>query len=226
MNFNVKEWSTKKLASIVLMVLALLMLNVNWIKFDSEVLDEIDDMKDRLESQIDDIEDRYDDLDEYLDEEGFSKKEIKAMKKAIKATNKMVDTLTNGKYSVWSVVSLRSSCNKAKDIMSNKDSFLYDRDAVEAIDSLRLVFGIYIAVFAFAGILMILAIVSHLKDKKGLGIYATILPVLLFLIFGILHLGMNSDGSIGGITLAPVLTPVFAIASCVAWAGARKQTEK
>ena len=52
------------------------------------------------------------------------------------------------------------------------------------------------------------------------------LVLLLLLVFGFLHIGMNVDEAVGGITLAPVLTVVFTIASCIAWAGARKQNEK
>ncbi len=165
-------------------------------------------------------------VEEYLDDLGFSKKEIKTAKKALEATEEMVDTLGEGKYSVWSAVSIISFCGDAKILFENEDSFWYDDEAIEVIGYLQLIFGIIVGVFALTGLLMILAIVSHIRDKKGLGISAVFFSVLLLLAFGFLHLAMNIDESVGGITLAPVLTTVFAIASCIAWAGARKQIAK
>ena len=226
MDITPKKWSTKKIVAIVLMALAFLMLNVSWIKIDSDALDAVDEMRDDLEEELEWIEDEYDDVEEYLDDLGFSKKEIKTAKKALEATEEMVDTLGEGKYSVWSAVSIISFCGDAKILFENEDSFWYDDEAIEVIGYLQLIFGIIVGVFALTGLLMILAIVSHIRDKKGLGISAVFFSVLLLLAFGFLHLAMNIDESVGGITLAPVLTTVFAIASCIAWAGARKQIAK
>lgn len=226
MDVTPKKWSTQKIVAIALMALAFLMLNVSWIKIDSDALEAVDEMRDDLEEELEWIEEEYDDFEEYLDDVGFSKKEIKTAKKALEATEDMVDTLGEGKYSVWSAVSIMSFCGKAKILFEEEDSFWYDEEALEVIGYLQLIFGIIIGVFALAGLLMILAIVSHIGDKRGLGIPAVIFSLLLLLAFGFLHLALNVDGSMGGITLAPVLTCVFAIASCVAWAGARKQITK
>ena len=226
MDVTPKKWSTKKIVAIVLMALAFIMLNVSWIKIDSDALDAIDEMRDDLEEELEWIEEEYDDFEEYLDDVGFSKKEIKTAKKALEATEDMVDTLGEGNYSVWSAVSIMSFCGKAKILFEEEDSFWYDEEALEVIGYLQLIFGIIIGVFAFVGLLMILAIVSHIKDKKGLGISAFIFSLLLLLVFGLLHIGMNADEAMGSITLAPVLTTVFSLASCIAWAGARKQIGK
>ena len=227
MDVTPKKWTTKKIASIALMAVAFLMLNLSWIKVDSDMLDEIDEMRDELEEDLEFMEEEYDDIDEYLDEMGFSKKEIKAAKKAFNATEEMVDALGEGKYSVWTAVTLFKFSNKADILFEDEDSFWYDSDMMEITGYLKIIFGIIIGVFALTGLLMILAIVSHIKDKRGLGIPAVFFSVVLLLVAAFLHIGMTEGtGGNGGITAAPVLTTVSAIASCIAWAGARKQIAK
>ena len=61
MDVTPKKWSTQKIVAIALMALAFLMLNVSWIKIDSDALEAVDEMRDDLEEELEWIEEEYDD---------------------------------------------------------------------------------------------------------------------------------------------------------------------
>lgn len=227
MDITPKKWPVSKVVAIALMVIAFIMLNTNWLKLDNELLESVDELKDEYEEEMEWIEEEYgDDIEEFLDEEGYSKKQIKSMKKVLKSTENMIDILGKGEYSIWSIVSMMSYCTDTKAIFADEDSDLYDDDFVESMNMVQMICGIVIVYFALTGLFMILTIISHIKDKKSLGIVATILSVILLIIFGLMGIGLMANEGSGSITLAPVLTAVCSIASCIAWGIARKQITK
>lgn len=227
MDITPKKWPISKIVAIALMAFAFIMLNANWLKLNNELLESVDELRDDYEEEMEWIEEEYgDDIEEFLEDEGYSKKEIKAMKKALKGTEDLIETMGKGKYSVWSVVSVMSYCNDTKGLIADEDSDLYDDELAETLKMITLVCGIIIGAFALTGLFMILTIVSHIKDKKSLGIIATILSVILLILFGFLGIGLMLNYEDSGITLAPILTAVCSIASCIAWGIARNQIAK
>ena len=224
MDITPKKWPVSKVVAIALMVFAFIMLNANWLKINNELLESVDDLREEYEEEMEWIEEEYsDDIDEFLEDEGYSQKEVKAMKKALNATEDLIETMGKGKYSVWSVVSIMSYCSDTKGLLADDDSDFYNDELAESLNMIMLVCGIIVGVFALTGLFMILTIISHIKDKKSLGIVATILSIILFVIFGLMGIGLMTSYEDCGITLAPILTAVCAIASCIAWGVARGQ---
>ncbi len=223
-----QSFAIKKFLSIVFMALAFLMLNLSWIQFDGEVMDEIDALVADYEESVERLEEIYDgDIKGALEDQGYSKSEIEEYTQVLDATEKMVDVLKEGKYSVWSAVSLLTVVSEMKPIML-EDSELFgraDEEATKDVEVLQVLLGIIIGVFAFVGLWMILAIIAHLLNKRSLGIAALIFSIIWAGLVGFIGLAMYaSEGEGNGITLAPILMVVFVIASCITWAMARKQT--
>ncbi len=219
-------FATKKMLSILFMALAFVMLNMSWMKFSGSTMEELDDIVAEFEDRMDEIEDLYDgDIEDALEEEGYSRQEIKEATKIIDATKKMIDVLGEGKYSVWSAVSMFSAVSDLKPLMAAETAWGgADEDAVEAAAMLQIVFGIIVGIFAFIGLLMILAIWAHIRNKRSLGIGAMVFSSILAFIAGffglIIRFGTEEAGN--GVTIAPLLMVVFVIASCITWAMARK----
>lgn len=232
MDVTPKKRSTKKIAAIALMALAFLMLNMSWIKLDSDGLDAVDEMRDNWERSVERIYKRmglnieYNDLEDALAEWGLPQNDIEAIVKPYECVGKMLDELEKGNYSVWTVVSLSSLMGDMKELYADDAPYLSDSDADDASSMLIIVFSVIIVVFALTGLLMIIAILLHVKDKRALGLPATILSILLSVIFAFLGVVMKTEFEYCRITAAPILTAVFALASCIAWAGARKQITK
>ncbi|MBR4084790.1 MAG: hypothetical protein IKK33_10975 [Lachnospiraceae bacterium] len=233
MDVTPKKLSTKKIAAIALMALAFLMLNMSWIKLDSDGLDAVDEMRDNWERSVERIYKRigfdieYDNLADALAEWGLPQNDIEAIVRPNECVDKMLDELEKGSYSVWTVVYLSSLMGHMKELYTDDVPHLSDSDADDSSSMLIIVFSIIIVVvFALTGLLMIIAILLHVKDKRALGLPATILSILLAVIFAFLGVVMKTEFEYCRITAAPILTAVFALASCIVWAGARKQIAK
>lgn len=227
MDNSVQSFKTKKIISILLMALAFVMLNLNWLKFSDDSLEFVEELEEDFEEDMEWLEEVYGgDIEEALEDEGYSKSEIKSMMAMVDGTEKMIDTLAAGKYSVWSAVSIMTSISDMKGSLTD-ESIVDMRSAEaagEAIKGLQMVFGIVIGVFAFVGLLMLLTIVAHLRNKFSMGAGAMIFSIILALIAGffglVIRFGIDEPGN--GITLAPILMPIFVIASCIFWVKARK----
>ncbi len=227
MENSTQNFATKKFISILLMALAFVMLNLNWIQFSDDSMEEIDELKNDFEDDMEWLEEVYGgDLEEALEEEGYSDSEIDEMMDMVDASETIVDTLTKGKYSVWSAVSIITAIGDMKPALTNED--LVDRseaeETEEAIKMLQTVFWVIIGVFAFVGLWMILAIIAHLRNKYTVGVGALVFSIILSVLVGFLGLvirfGIDEPGN--GITFAPIVMPILVIASCIVWASARK----
>lgn len=219
----------KKIAAIVLMALAFLMLNMSWIKLDSDGLDAVDEMRDNWESAVErtykrigfDME--HDDLEDALAEWGLPQNDIEAIVRPYECVEKMLDELEKGSYSVWTVVYLSSLMGDMKELYADDAPHLSDSEADDSSSMLIIVFSIIIVVFALTGLLMIIVILLYVKDKRALGLPATFLSILLAVLFAFLGVLMKTEFEYCRITAAPILTAVFSIASCIAWGVARGQ---
>lgn len=223
-----QSFSTKKFMSILFMVLALVTLNLNWFQFTDNNMEFADELKEDFEDDMRFLEDSLGgDIESALEQEGYSQKEIKSMMRVVDGTEKMVDTIGKGKYSVWSAVNILLALADMKPGLTD-ESFsddLYARDMEETIMALQVLFGIVVGIFAIVALFMILAVWAHVRNKNALGIGAMVITLIFVGIVG--FLGMVIRAGIGepgnGITLAPILTVVFTIISCIIWGSARKQ---
>ena len=227
MENSTQNFATKKFISILLMALAFVMLNLNWIKFSDNNLEFVEELQEDFEADMEWLEDIYGgDLEEALEEEGYSKSEIESMIKMVDGTEKIVDTLTTGKNSVWSAVSMMTAIADMKSALTNED--IVDRDeaeeTAESIKMLQIVFGVIIGVFAFVGFWMLLAIIAHLRNKYAMGAAALVFSIILSVVVGffglIIRFGIDEPGN--GVTFAPIVMPILVIASCIVWCSARK----
>lgn len=227
MENSTQNFATKKFISILLMALAFVMLNLNWIKFSDNNLEFVEELEEDFEADMEWLEEFFDgDLEEALEEEGYSDSEIDSMMAMVEGTEKIIDTMSEGKYSVWSAVSIITAIGDMKPALTNED--LVDRseaeETEEAIKILQTVFWVIIGVFAFVGLWMILAIIAHLRNKYTVGVGALVFSIILSVLVGFLGLvirfGIDEPGN--GITFAPIVMPILVIASCIVWASARK----
>lgn len=225
MEDTIQKFTKGKAVAIILMLLAFVMLNMSWLKVDGETLGEVEELAVDFEEEMEFIEEIYgEDLEGALEELGYSKSEVKNMTKAVRGTEKMVETLEKGRYSGWSAVSLFKAVGDMKPAMTEGIDGSTDPESAANFIIIQVVMGCIAVVFALNGLLMILAIIAHLKDKNSLGVGAAVLSSLSAVLLGffalVMRVGTEEAGN--GATLALILTPVFAIASCVAWKIARK----
>lgn len=225
MENTTQKFTTRKSIAIILMLLAFVMLNLSWLKVEGEPLKEVEELSADFEEEMEFIEDIYgDDLEEALENMGYSKKEIKSMTKAFRGTERMVSTLEKGRYSVWSAVNLLTATSDMKPAMIEGIDGSVDKDSAAAFTIIQVVMGILVFAFALTGLFMILAIIAHVKNKYSLGVSAVVSSIILAVVLGffalVMRVGTEEPGN--GATVALILTPVFAIASCIAWANARK----
>ncbi len=225
MEDTIQKFTTRKAIAIILMALAFVMLNFNWLKVDGETLEEVEEIAADFEEEKEFIEEIYgDDLEGALEDLGYSKKEVRNMTKAVRGTEKMVDTLEKGRYSGWSAIALFQAVTDMKPAMTEGIDGSTDPESAANFTLIQVVMGCIIAVFALNALLMILAIIAHMRDKNSLGVGAAVISSLSAVLLGffalIMRVGTEEPGN--GATIALVLTPVFAIASCIAWANARK----
>ena len=225
MENTTQKFTTRKNIAIILMALAFVMLNLSWLKVDGEALEEIEELAADFEEEMEFIEDIYgEDLEESLEDLGYSKKEVKAMTKAIKGTDKMINILEKGRYSGWSAVSMLIAASDMKPAMTEGIDGNVDPESATNFTIIQVVMGSIVVVFALTGLLMIIAIVSHMRNKNAMGLPAAILSSISAILLGffalVMRVGMEEPGN--GATFALILTPIFAIASCIAWANARK----
>lgn len=225
MENTIQKFTTRKAVAIILMLLAFVMLNMSWLKVDGEVLEDVEELAADFEEEMEFIEEIYgDDLEEALEEMGYSKKEVKNMTKAVRGTEKMVETLEKGRYSGWSAITLFKAVTDMKPAMTEGIDGSTDPESAANFMIIQVVMGCISVVFAVTCLLMLLAIVAHIKDKNSLGVGAAVLSSLSAVLVGffalIMRVGTEEPGN--GATLALILTPVLAIASCVAWKMARK----
>lgn len=225
MENTIQKFTTRKSIAIILMLAAFVMLNLNWLKLEGETLDDAQELGTDFEEEMEFLEDFYgDDLDEALEDEGYSKKEIRAITKAVRGTERMIETLEKGRYSVWSAVNLFTATSDMKPAFTEEIDGMEDREAAQALEIMQIVLGVLVGVFALTGLFMILAVVAHIKNKKSVGATAATFATILAVIFGFFALVMRvgTDEAGNGATLALILTPVLAIASCIVWKSARK----
>lgn len=225
MENTIQKFTTRKAIAIILMALAFVTLNFSWLKVDGETLEEVEELAADFEEEMEFIEDIYgEDLEEALEEQGYSKKEVRAMTRAVRGTEKMVDTLEKGRYSAWSAISLFQAASDMKPAMTEGIDGTTDSESAANFTIIQVVMGCIVAVFALTGLLMILAIISHIKHKDSLGVSAAVLSSLSAVLLGffalVMRVGTEEPGN--GATIALILTPVLAIASCIAWKCARK----
>ncbi len=225
MEDTIQKFTTRKAIAIILMALAFVMLNFNWLKVDGETLEEVEEIAADFEEEKEFIEEIYgDDLEGALEDLGYSKKEVRNMTKAVRGTEKMVDTLEKGRYSGWSAIALFQAVTDMKPAMSEGIDGSTDSESAANFTLIQVVMGCIVVVFVLNAMLMILAIVAHMRDKNSLGVGAAVISSLSAVLLGffalIMRVGTEEPGN--GATIALVLTPVFAIASCIAWANARK----
>lgn len=225
MEDTIQKFTTRKAIAIILMALAFVMLNFNWLKVDGETLEEVEEIAADFEEEKEFIEEIYgDDLEGALEDLGYSKKEVRNMTKAVRGTEKMVDTLEKGRYSGWSAIALFQAVTDMKPAMTEGIDGSTDPESAANFTLIQVVMGCIIAVFALNALLMILAIIAHMRDQNSLGVGAAVISSLSAVLLGffalIMRVGTEEPGN--GATIALVLTPVFAIASCIAWANARK----
>lgn len=225
MEDTIQKFTTRKAIAIILMALAFVMLNFNWLKVDGETLEEVEEIAADFEEEKEFIEEIYgDDLEGALEDLGYSKKEVRNMTKAVRGTEKMVDTLEKGRYSGWSAIALFQAVTDMKPAMTEGIDGSTDPESAANFTLIQVVMGCIVVVFVLNALLMILAIVAHMRDKNSLGVGAAVISSLSAVLLGffalIMRVGTEEPGN--GATIALVLTPVFAIASCIAWANARK----
>jgi len=225
MEDTIQKFTTRKAIAIILMALAFVMLNFNWLKVDGETLEEVEEIAADFEEEKEFIEEIYgDDLEGALEDLGYSKKEVRNMTKAVRGTEKMVDTLEKGRYSGWSAIALFKAVTDMKPSMTEGIDGSTDPESASNFTIIQVVMGCIIVVFALNALLMILAIIAHMKDKNSLGVGAAVLSSISAVLLGffalVMRVGTEEPGN--GATIALILTPVFAIASCIAWANARK----
>lgn len=227
MDGSVQNFTKKKYISILLMALAFLMLNLSWIKFSNNNLEFVEELKEDYEADMEWMKSVYgDDLEKELRSEGYTDEEVNRMMKMVEGTEKMINTLNKGRYSVWSAVSMMTAISDMEEGLTNETTLGIEsaRAATKSIKAFRTFFGIIIGAFAFVGLFMILTILSHIRNKYPMGAAAMVLSIIMSSLFGFLGLiirfGINEPGN--GVTLAPILMPIFTIASCIVWASARK----
>ena len=225
MENTIQKFTTRKAVAIILMALAFAMLNLSWLKIDGEAMESVEELKEDVQEDLEFIEDIYgEDLEEALEDQGYSKKEVRTMTQAVRGTERMVGALEKGRYSVWSAVSLLSALSDMKIAMTEGIDGVVDPDAAATFTIIQVVFGILVGAFALTGLFMILAIVAHMRNKYSLGVSAAVSSSILAVVLGffalVMRVGTEEPGN--GCTVALILTPVLAIASCIAWASARK----
>lgn len=225
MENTIQKFTTRKTVAIILMLLAFVMLNMSWIKVDGETLEEVEELAADFEEEMEFIEEIYgEDLEGALEEQGYSKKEVKNMTKAVRGTEKMVETLEKGRYSGWSAIALFKAVTDMKPAMTEGIDGSTDPESAANFTIIQVVMGCIIFVFALNALLMLLAVIAHVKDKNSLGVGAAVLSSISAVLLGffalIMRVGTEEPGN--GATMALILTPVLAIASCVAWKMARK----
>lgn len=227
MDGSVGSFARKKYISILLMGLAFLMLNLSWIKFSDNNLDFVKELRDAYEEDMEMMESFYgDNLEEALKNEGYSDEEVDRLVSMANGTEKILDTLETGRYSVWSAVSMMSALSDVKANLTHESTVGMESasKAASAINAFQTFFGIIIGVFAVVGLFMVLTIISHIRNKDSMGVAAMVFSIIMAVVFGffglIVRFGINEPGN--GVTLAPILMPIFTIASCVVWSSARK----
>ena len=224
MENSTQNFATKKFVSILLMALAFVMLNLNWIKISDDSLEFVDELQDEFDEMMEEYEDE--DLEEVLEEEGYSDSEITAILNVTEGSEKMIDTMSKGEYSVWSAVSMMMAISDMKEGVTDDDLVGADsaEETAESIKMLQIVFGVIIGVFAFVGLFMLLAIFAHLRNKYSMGAGALVFSIILSVLVGFLGLiiryGIDEPGN--GVTFAPIAMPILVIASCIVWCSARK----
>lgn len=225
MEDTIQKFTKGKAIAIILMLLAFVMLNMSWLKVDGETLEEVEELRTDFEKDMEFIAEIYgDDLEGALEDMGYSEKEVRNMTRAVRGTEKMVETLEKGRYSGWSAIALFKAVTDMKPSMTEGIDGSTDPESAANFTLIQVVMGCIIAVFALNALLMILAIIAHIKDKNSLGIGAAVLSSVSAVLVGFLALVMRvGTGEPGnGATIALILTPVLAIASCVTWKIARK----
>ena len=225
MEDTIQKFTTRKSIAIILMALAFVMLNFSWLKVDGETLEEVEEIAADFEDEMEFVEEIYgEDLEEALEDMGYSKSEVKNMTKAVRGTEKMVETLEKGRYSGWSAISLFMAVSDMKPAMTEGIDGVTDAESAANFVIIQVVMGCIVIVFALNGLLMLLAILAHVKNKNSLGTGAAVLSSLSAVLIGffalVMRVGSEEPGN--GATIALILTPILAIASCVAWKTARK----
>lgn len=227
MENSTQNFATKKFISILLMALAFVMLNLNWIKFSDNNLEFVEELQEDFEADMEWLEEFFDgDIEAALEEEGYSESEIDAMMDMVDGTEKMIDVLSEGEYSVWSAVSMMTAISDMKTSLTDEN--LNDSrgaaESAEMIHTLQIIFGVIIGVFAFVGLLMLLAIFAHVRNKYSMGAGALVFSIILSVVVGffglIIRFGIDEPGN--GVTFAPIVMPILVIASCIVWCSARK----